>query len=136
MIYALDFGLKRIGLAKLAGNVVVPLNPIFRKNRNQAARELKEVLLKDSQMPLSSITLVFGLLGTNALSSKNEELQRRIKHFLALMDFDGKLDFINEEYSSKEALERLGGRVKGKDGRLDSISACIILERYLELKHA
>ena len=44
VIIACDVGLKRIGLATLTNGIVLPLEPIIRKNRNQAARDLREVL--------------------------------------------------------------------------------------------
>ena len=43
-LIACDVGLKRIGLATFINGIVLPLEPIIRKNRNQAARDLREVL--------------------------------------------------------------------------------------------
>ena len=39
---AIDVGLKRIGLAFGFGEVVTPLEPVLRKNRNQAARDVSQ----------------------------------------------------------------------------------------------
>ena len=36
MIFGVDFGLKRIGLATITENIIIPLPPIIRKNRKQA----------------------------------------------------------------------------------------------------
>ena len=46
MKYAcIDVGLKRIGLAiALDGKIVIPQDAILRKNRNQAARDVKHFL--------------------------------------------------------------------------------------------
>ena len=44
-IIAIDLGLKRIGLALSAGSgIVTPLMAVERKNRNQAANDVKKVL--------------------------------------------------------------------------------------------
>lgn len=39
---AIDVGLKRIGLAFGFGEIVTPLEPVLRKNRNQAARDVSQ----------------------------------------------------------------------------------------------
>ncbi|ADU84362.1 Holliday junction resolvase-like protein [Helicobacter pylori SouthAfrica7] len=62
----------------------------------------------------------------------------RIEHFIKLVDFKGEIVFINEDSSSIEACENLeylgrkNKRLAIKDGRLDSLSACGILERYCQ----
>lgn len=43
-ILACDVGLKRIGLAHIVQGIILPLKPIMRRNRNQAATELAELL--------------------------------------------------------------------------------------------
>ena len=59
-------------------------------------------------------------------------MQRRINHFVNLLEFKGKIKFQNEDMSSIEAEELIKGEIKYKrDGRIDSIAAKIILERYL-----
>lgn len=126
MIYiGVDLGLKRIGVAMSDGIVVVPLSAIERKNRNQAANELKELLLK-----YNADILVMGLpMG----SDSEAEMRRRIEHFLSLVKFDGEVVYQDESFSSQEAEEMMRGEIKYvRDGRIDSLSAKIILERYLK----
>jgi putative Holliday junction resolvase len=122
-IIAIDVGLKRIGVAYTPNqSVVIPINAIIRKNRNQAAREV-ENLLKEYK----ASTLVVGLPFTN------EEMQRRIKHFVSLINFDGKIEFVDESFTSNIAEEEIKGKIKYKrDGRIDSIAAKYILESYLK----
>ncbi|WP_104760492.1 Holliday junction resolvase RuvX [Helicobacter cetorum] len=126
MILACDVGLKRIGLAILLEGVILPLEPILRKNRNQASKDLSN-LLKEKGVK----TLVVG-----KPSESYVDTNIRIKHFITLLDFKGEIVFVNEDNSSIEAyenLEHLGRKnkqVAQKDGRLDSLSACRILERY------
>jgi putative Holliday junction resolvase len=121
-IIAIDVGLKRIGVAFTPNqSVVVPLNAIIRKNRNQAAKEV-DSLLKEYRADI----LVVGIPKTN------EEMQRRIKHFVSLIDFDGKIEFIDESFTSNLVEDEIKGKIKYKrDGRIDSLAAKKILESYL-----
>lgn len=120
---AIDFGLKKIGIAQYTNGIILPLQPIIRKNRNQAASHLDN-LLKEKDIKI----LVIGIA--------NEEMERRIKHFISLLKFDGKIEFIDEGLSSKEAEEMIQNRHNSytmrKNGIIDSVSAMIIMERYLK----
>jgi len=124
-IAAADIGLKRIGLAiSPDGTIAIPQNPIFRKNRNQAAAEL-DGFLKEWGVD----TLV---VGVPEGGSSHEEMRKRIEHFVSLLDFDGEIEFMDEGFTSYEAKEATKGVLKHKkDGRLDSIAAQKILERWL-----
>ncbi|MCF6243451.1 MAG: Holliday junction resolvase RuvX [Sulfurovum sp.] len=122
---SIDVGLKRIGVAIcLNSDIVIPQNAILRKNRNQAAREVN-LFLKEWEIE----KLVVGL-PLNARSS--EEMERRIKHFVSLLDISIPISYQDEQISSIEAKELTQGIFKHKkDGKIDSIAAKIILERYL-----
>jgi putative Holliday junction resolvase len=124
-IIAIDVGLKRIGAAFTPnGSVVVPLKAVIRKNRNQAAREVS-YLLKEYKADV----LVVGIPLTN------EEMQKRIKHFVNLIDFEGKIEFQDESFTSAIVEEEIKGQIKYKrDGRIDSLAAMKILESYLAKK--
>jgi putative Holliday junction resolvase len=121
----IDVGLKRIGVASsLHASIITPQPAILRKNRDQAAREVDSFLNK-----WEIDILVVGL------PSSSEEMQRRINHFVKLLKFDGELVFEEENMSSIEAEDLIKGDIKYKrDGRIDSIAAKIILERYLVCK--
>ena len=120
---AIDVGLKRIGVAYTPNaSVVVPLSAIIRKNRNQAAREVEKILNE-----YKANTLVVGLPKTN------EEMQIRIKHFVSLLNFEGKIEFVDESYTSAVVEEEMKGKIKYKrDGRVDSLVAKMLLERFLK----
>ncbi|PHQ92316.1 MAG: Holliday junction resolvase RuvX [Sulfurimonas sp.] len=122
---AIDLGLKRIGLAYSAHeDIVTPLQGIIRKNRNQASDEVKKVL---KEWEIDSIVVGIPLGG-----SSEDEMRRRITHFMGLVDFDGEVLYQDEAGSSKEAEALIKGKIKQiRDGRVDSISAMIILQRYL-----
>ena len=124
-IIAIDLGLKRIGLAYSADpNFVTPLNAIERKNRNQASAAVKEVIKE-----WSADAVVIGIpMG----GSSEDEMRRRVAHFMNLVDFDGPVYHQDEAHSSLEAQDSMKGKMKQKkDGRIDSLSAKIILERWL-----
>ena len=122
---SIDVGLKRIGVAIcLDGIIVMPQNAILRKNRNQAANDVKS-FLKEWEID----KLIVGLPKD---ADNSEEMQRRIEHFVALLDLNIEVNYQDEQSSSIEAKELTMGVFKHKkDGRIDSIAAKIILERYL-----
>jgi len=124
-IAAIDIGLKRIGTAIcLDGTIVIPQPPILRKNRKQAASDVTN-FLKEWNIDL----LVVGLPKDGKSS---EEMQKRILHFVGLIEFNGKIVYIDEFNSSIEASERMKGIIRQKkDGKIDSIAAQLILERFL-----
>ena len=122
---AIDLGLKRIGLALSYGNALVtPLPAVERRNRDQAARDVKKVLDE-----YEATTVVVGIpMG----STTEDEMRRRVAHFMNLVEFGGEIAYQDEANSSQEAEELMRGEIRYKrDGRIDSLSAKIILERYL-----
>ncbi len=126
-IASIDVGLKRIGVAIcLDSSIVLPQEAILRKNRNQAAREVQNVL-----ETWEIDTLIVGLPKGG---SSEEEMERRITHFVSLLALPESIvvHYQDEQGSSSEAKEQMVGVVKQKrDGRIDSIAAKIILERWL-----
>ena len=122
---SIDVGLKRIGVAIcLGGDIVMPQDAILRKNRNQAAREVN-TFLKEWEIE----KLIVGL-PLDAASS--EEMERRIKHFVSLLKLTIPVAYQDEQSSSIEAKELTQGIFRHKkDGKIDSVAAKIILERYL-----
>jgi putative Holliday junction resolvase len=72
------------------------------------------------------------IVGLPRGGSSEEEMERRIRHFVSLLDLTIPVVYIDEQGSSFEAKEMTMGTLKHKrDGRIDSIAAQIILERYL-----
>ena len=122
---AIDLGLKRIGLAYSAHkDIVSPLKAVIRKNRNQASDEVRRVI-KEWEADCAVIGIPLG-------GSSEEEMRRRIAHFMNLVAFEGEVIYQDEAGSSKEAEALMKGEIKQiRDGRVDSLSAKIILERYL-----
>ncbi len=120
---SIDIGLKRIGLALcLNSDIVTPQTAILRKNRNQAANEVN-TFLKEWEID----KLIVGY------PSASEDMQKRIKHFVNLLDLKIPYEYQEENLSSIEAEELMKGDIKYKrDGRVDSLAAQIILQRYLQ----
>ncbi|WP_418184916.1 Holliday junction resolvase RuvX [Aliarcobacter vitoriensis] len=119
---SIDVGLKRIGVAIcLTSNIVTPQNAILRKNRNQAAADVN-TFLKEWEIE----KLIIGF------PTSSEDMQNRIKHFVNLLELKIPYEFCEENMSSIEAEDLIKGEIKYKrDGRIDSIAAKIILERFL-----
>jgi putative Holliday junction resolvase len=123
---SLDIGLKRIGVALCLGaNIVTPQEAILRKNRDQAAHDV-DAFLKTWEIERLVVGLPKG-------GSSEEEMERRIKHFVGLLHFEGEVCYQDEYGSSLEAKEMMQGVIRQKrDGRIDSLAAKVILERYLD----
>lgn len=125
MIACIDVGLKRIGIALGYKNgVIVPINAVLRQNRNQAAKDVKHILDEWSVKKL--------VVGIPLGGSSEDEMRRRINHFVNLLDFNGEIVFFDESFSSVEAGEFGVVNHKKKDGKLDSLSAMVILQRYFD----
>ncbi|MBL0707981.1 MAG: Holliday junction resolvase RuvX [Sulfurimonas sp.] len=122
---SIDLGLKRIGIAYSAHkDIVTPLQAVMRKNRNQASSEVKKLI---DEWEVDAVVVGVPLGG-----SSEDEMRRRIAHFMNLVDFKGEVLFQDEAGTSKEAEALMRGEIKQiRDGRVDSISAMIILQRYL-----
>lgn len=119
---SIDIGLKRIGVAVCLGlDIATPQPAILRKNRNQAANDVN-AFLKEWEIE----KLIVGF------PSASEDMQKRIQHFVKLLELNIPYELQEENMSSVEAENLMKGDIKYKrDGRVDSIAAKIILERYL-----
>ncbi len=133
-ILACDVGLCFIGLATYVQGIVMPLEPICRINRKQAACELDNILC------LRCIDiLVVGIPSGGA--AEHDNTKKRIQHFISLLQFKGEIYYVNEDFTSKQAFQNImymkpKNRLQAqKNGQIDSLSACEILKNYLECKN-
>lgn len=130
-ILACDVGLKRIGLAHIVQGIILPLDPIIRHNRNQAAMKLLE-LLEQREIETLIVGMPSGGLG------QDTSTQERIRHFIGLLAYNKEIVYVDEDFTSTHALESLRHTRKEskkayvKNGVLDSLSACEILRRYVD----
>ena len=122
---AIDLGLKRVGLAYSAHkDFVTPLKAVERKNRDQASRDVKKVI---DEWEADAVVIGIPIGG-----SSEDEMRRRVAHFINLLGFKGEIFYQDESNSSIEAESMMKGEIKYiRDGRIDSISAMIILQRFL-----
>ena len=126
MLVAIDVGLKRIGVAfGYENGVIIPQNAILRRNRNQAAHQIAQILEQNRAQKL--------IVGVPLGGSSEDEMRRRIAHFVGLIGFDGEIIYIDESFSSFEATSLGVVDLKKKDGKLDSLAAMKILERFFEI---
>ncbi|HHH19569.1 MAG TPA: Holliday junction resolvase RuvX [Campylobacterales bacterium] len=126
---SIDVGLKRIGVAiTMDERIVFPQEAILRHNRKQAARDVKAFL---NEWEIERL-----VVGLPKGGSSQEEMERRIKHFVALLELEAmEVIYQDEQGSSMEAKELTQGVFRQKrDGKIDSIAAKIILERWLEAR--
>jgi putative Holliday junction resolvase len=126
-IASLDIGLKRVGVAFCFNNsIVLPQNAILVQSKDKAIRDIKNLL---EEWGIEKV-----VVGIPKGGSSEEEMTKVIKEFVEKLNLDIEVDYVDESFSSYEAKELMKGKVKQKrDGRIDSIAAKIILERYLNI---
>ena len=127
-ILSLDVGDARVGVA-IGYDETKNTFPMQAIKRSEANLKIKNII-NEKQISL----LVIGL----PLDEDNNETStsKQIRSFANKLSQENQIEvvFVDEYYSSQEAIERLN--LKGKDqktrnsGIVDSVSAAIILERY------
>ncbi|MBN2895530.1 MAG: Holliday junction resolvase RuvX [Campylobacterales bacterium] len=124
---AIDLGLKRIGVAYSPdGSIVTPLPAIIRRNRDQAAAELSALI---AQWQVQRV-----VVGIPMAQQSEDEMRRRVAHFMGLVAFGGEICYEDESESSLEAEALLRGEMRyRRDGRIDSMAAMVILKRFLKI---
>jgi len=120
-ILAVDYGTKRIGLAKWSSDVDV----ILPANNVSSAEELIDVI-KQGNIDKLVVGLPISLDG----NEKNDNINR-VKKFVSEIKSEVEIDveFSDERFSSQQA-DRMGGGVTR-----DEKSAMVILQSYLDSKN-
>ncbi|WP_115519444.1 Holliday junction resolvase RuvX [Helicobacter sp. MIT 01-3238] len=122
VIIACDVGLKRIGLATLTNGIVLPLEPIIRKNRNQAARDLREVLqMRGVNKLIVGLPLYQHTQDINSQNPQKESQQTSQNHTDSSNAKSG-IDFIDSSLDS--STNPTSVRIKHFIGLLDCASMC------------
>ncbi|MBN2853788.1 MAG: Holliday junction resolvase RuvX [Clostridia bacterium] len=133
---AIDFGDKRIGLAKSdsLGFLATGLETLVRKNSSMelAAKEIKEVVDKYQvqEIVLGYPKNMDGSLGERA--RKTEEFAKVLAKYI-----NTDIIFWDERLSSKAAernMHERGIKTGHNKGKIDRIAACLILQSYLDSK--
>lgn len=131
-ILAIDFGMKRIGLAigDISSQTAVPIDPLIRKNEKYDLEYLNK-LIKEYNIETIVMGYPLSMNGkTNKIITYVEEFGKKITKA-----FDIKVEYFDERLTSFEAEEIL--KTYKPDFRkrkkiIDSISAWILLRTYLE----
>ena len=123
---AIDIGLKSIGVALcIDKKIALPLNAVLRKNREQAARDIK-ALIKEHNAALL-------IVGVPKGAKSEEEMSKRVRHFVDLLGFAGEVRFVDESFTSKEAQKFGIANSRKKDGKLDSLAALVMIKDFFHL---
>jgi len=123
-LVGIDYGRKRTGLAVYREGLVLPSEPVFGSWNDICARV--RALLEE----YGSMEIVLGL--PLSASGKPTELSREVEQFAVKLSESGyRVKLVNEVRTSAEAL-RLSGKTDRK-GHVDSLAACEILKRYLNI---
>ncbi|ETD22229.1 Holliday junction resolvase RuvX [Helicobacter macacae] len=122
VIIACDVGLKRIGLATLLNGIVLPLEPIIRKNRNQAARDLREVLqMRGANKLIVGLPLYQHAQDINSQNPQKES-QQTSQNPTDFSNAKSSIDFVDSSLDS--STNPTSVRIKHFIGLLDCASMC------------
>ncbi len=135
-LLAIDFGTKRMGFAlgNTAINSAAPLDPFDYKNPNQVFDHINR-LVDDYDITRVLIGYPLNMDGTK--STTTEEVERFAGKLKKNLAPGIAVDFVDERLSSFEAeetLKSLHPDFKKRKKFLDSVSALLILRRFMEEK--
>lgn len=133
-ILALDYGLKRVGIA-VTDPMKIIASPLTTVDEARIMKYLREYLPNENVE-----TIVVGM--PNRLNGQATHATGAVKKFVAKLREtfpEVKIDTENEQYTSKMAVAAMiAGGMKKKDrlkkSNIDKISASIILQSYLHRK--
>jgi putative Holliday junction resolvase len=134
-IVGIDFGLKRIGVA-ISNSLLSFAMPLGRVDRVKDDKKTVEnilELLKDYK-DISKIVIGLPL----HLSGNESEMSSEVRKFAAFLEAQTKIpvEFIDERLTSKNAdtlLKEMDMNRKKREKHIDTLSATLILQTYLEL---
>jgi len=133
-ILAIDFGMKRMGFA--IGNPTIntasPIDPIAYKNTNQALEHIKQLI---SEYDITQILIGYPLNMDGTKSSSTEQVEhftRRLKKTIAQGITTHYVDERLSSFEAEEELKPFQANYKKRKKVLDSMSALMILRRFME----
>ena len=130
-VLAVDYGTRRIGLAKSdpTGLIASALMTLEVKSRAQAVQKLSALI---ADIKPDAVVIGYPLHDSGEPSAKCREIDRFIE--VLRPHYDGPIERVDESYSSIEAgaiIHAHGRRVGQDKRRVDRLAAVIILQRYL-----
>lgn len=120
VLLGIDYGCRRIGLALSVNSVIETKGFLdLKKIKNDVFIEIQAICLENKVDKL-----VMGI-SDGLMKEKSLEFGNKLTKMLELP-----VVFINETLTSIEAIRMVGER---KKGRIDSVSAALILQSYLDI---
>lgn len=134
-IVGIDFGLKRIGVAISNSflSFAMPLGKVLRvKDDKKTVQNILDLLKEYDD--ISKIVMGLPL----HLSGNESEMSQEVRKFGAFFEEETKIpvEFIDERLTSKNAdtlLKQMDMNRKNREKHIDTLSATLILQTYLEL---
>lgn len=130
-LLAIDIGTVNIGYARASMSVKIP-EPLDSK---QYSNDL--AVIEHIKMLKNEFDFKFILIGNPFVSHSKEtdyfKFYQRLASKIEFAFSDVVVVFVDESYSSQEALQLK--RIHGSSKGLDSLSACVIINRYIQENH-
>jgi putative Holliday junction resolvase len=133
-ILAIDFGMKRMGIGNPTISTAAPIDPITYKNINHALEHIKQLI---SEYDITQILIGYPLNMDGSKSSVTgqvEHFTRRLKKTLAPGIATHYVDERLSSFEAEEELKPLQANYKKRKKIIDSMSALMILRRFMEKK--
>jgi len=133
-ILAIDYGEKRIGFA--LGNkltkTVVPIDQINRKNYHSDMAIINQIV---EEYEVNTIIIGYPL----NMDGTQNEITKKVENFAKILKkkLNIKIKFVDERLSSFEAeemLKTIKPKYQDRKKRIDSLSALVILQNYINKK--
>ena len=127
-LLGIDVGEARVGLA-ISDELAMTCRPYGFVLRSQAFQKIKETI---EQEEIQGLVVGIPLLASGDEGSQVKDVRSFSKSLSEEIELP--IDFVNEHLSSNEAEQRLRqlGEPRPKKGSIDAMSACIILESFIE----
>ncbi|MFH0948337.1 MAG: Holliday junction resolvase RuvX [Elusimicrobiota bacterium] len=132
-ILAIDYGKKRIGFAVSSTFIATPIESILADKPETVFAKISEIIKE-----YAVCEIVIGLpLGMNDTES---DITKEVRSFASEVEkrVALKVAFVDERLTSKDAESKLALTEKNwrkRKKKIDSASACLILQNYLERKN-
>ncbi|MBN1778969.1 MAG: Holliday junction resolvase RuvX [Candidatus Buchananbacteria bacterium] len=135
----IDYGAKKIGLAKSSGQLALPFDTLINQNDSQVLADLKKII-ETQEIEKIVVGVPLSLSGNQgepeirSVDFANQQMQS-VLNFIELLknNFDLPIILEDERLSTKMA-QRLQRDLTKKNGD-DAVAAMLILQNYLDRKH-
>lgn len=135
-LLAVDFGMKRMGFAigNTTINTATPIDPLTYKNTKHAVEHIKQLT---AEYDITQILIGYPLNmdgSKSSISGQVEHFTRRLKKALAPGITTQYIDERLSSFEAEQELKSLHPDYKKRKKIIDSMSALMILRRFMEKK--